>query len=775
MLETALAYAARGWQVLPLHTIQLGGGCSCGKLTCDRNAGKHPIAQLVPHGLTEATSDVDTIRRWWTAAPSANIGIRTGRVSGIVAIDVDVAHHIGHFGDETWRALEELHGKVPATVEAITGSGGRHILFAYPEDAELLLSKSNALGPHVDSRADGGYIVVAPSLHRSGSEYTWEASSHPDDTELAPLPDWIRVALTESVAPASILPEETRLEPDRVRELRSALAVIPSDERDTWLRVGMALHSTGAGQQAFGIWTEWSQTSDKYEPTTQVKTWSAFKSDRGKAVTAATIFAIAKEHGWVPVETPALVLPEVRAFALSLMDPTVAAPAIVHRVPDPPAEIPAELLTPPGILGDVARYGVESAVRPVPIFAVQAALALGSVVCGRRFVTNHRNYASIYLLNVAKSGTGKEEAKTTVETILGAAGMRKLIGGSSYTSGNAVFSALLRKPQHLTIIDEFGKYLEAASGQRDSFRADALTQLMEAFGRVHADMATPQFSSMTLSAKAAVDMEPKVIQRPAITLLAMTTPSSFYAAMRSSRVLDGFLNRFLVVEHVGPRMPMADWADVPVPERVVAWVQSILAPRGNMDQGTPLDHLADPEVVAFTGPAMGRAKAFERDMLALADRLDIDGLGDMPLRTREIGMRLALIAALAESPESPSITADLIDWCFSYVRFFLDQTVTMLRDRVADSSVERVRNTIYSAIKEAGAEGVANRDLHRGKRFISIPKRERMEAIESLLQAELVMWTEITGGGRPRKALVAVAQDDPHQDDPSVLPFSKGA
>jgi hypothetical protein len=106
-------------------------------------------------------------------------------------------------------------------------------------------------------------------------------------------------------------------------------------------------------------------------------------------------------------------------------------------------------------------------VRPVPIFAVQAALALGSVVCGRRYVTTQRNYSSLYFLNVAKSGTGKEEAKTTIERARRRRRAR-LLGGSSYSSGNAVFSALLKKPQHLTIIDEFGKYLEAASTARDT-------------------------------------------------------------------------------------------------------------------------------------------------------------------------------------------------------------------------------------------------------------------------------------------------------------------
>lgn len=476
--------------------------------------------------------------------------------------------------------------------------------------------------------------------------------------------------------------------------------------------------------------------------------WEGHYKDIPRAVRTA------REKLGEPSDNPAAAA-DVEAFIATLSTPAV----VRARLPDPPAEIPAELLTPPGVLADVARYGVESAVRPVPIFAVQAALALGSVVCARRYMTSQRNYSSLYFLNVAKSGTGKEEAKTTIERILNAANARRLIAGSSYSSGNAVFSALLRKPQHLTIIDEFGKYLEAASATRDSFRADALTQLMEAFGRLHGDMATPQFSTMTLSPKAQADHEPRIIARPAITLLALTTPSTFYSTMSSTRVLDGFLNRFLVVEHDGPRAPMSEWKDVPVPETVAQWIVQMLAPLGNVDTGGQIDHIPDPILVPLSEPALERSKLFEREMLHLAEQLEPDGLGDMPIRAREIALRLALICGLADTPDTPMVTSDVFDWSASYVRFFLLQTVRKLRERVADSATERVRNAILTAVRSAGDRGVTNRELHRGKAFITISRRERVEAIESLLEAELIAWADLPpgeAGGRPRRALVAI-------------------
>src|SRR5262245_21465546 len=154
LTATALAYGDRGWHVIPLHTIAPPRGlCTCPDPHACDSPGKHPLGSLVPHGLSEATTDPKRITDWWTRRPGANIGIVTGRLSGLVVLDVDP--HRG--GDQTLLELQSRYGMLPDTLTALTGGGGAHYYFAHPMDRRLKNS-SDELGPGLDVRADGGYV-----------------------------------------------------------------------------------------------------------------------------------------------------------------------------------------------------------------------------------------------------------------------------------------------------------------------------------------------------------------------------------------------------------------------------------------------------------------------------------------------------------------------------------------------------------------------------------------------------------------------------------------
>lgn len=164
LVIAALNYAARGMGVFPVYNVQEDGQCSCGNPGC-RDTGKHPILK---HGLNDATTDPERIREWWSWKPHANIGIRTGSKSGIFVVDVDCADDKPGF--ETLRELENSHGELPPTWQVKTGSGGLHIYFQMPTGVSIK-SGTNVLGPGMDVRGEGGYVIAPPSNHASGRHY----------------------------------------------------------------------------------------------------------------------------------------------------------------------------------------------------------------------------------------------------------------------------------------------------------------------------------------------------------------------------------------------------------------------------------------------------------------------------------------------------------------------------------------------------------------------------------------------------------------------------
>ena len=208
-IDAALGYAANGWPVFPCHGIH-GGGCTCRAADC-ASPGKHP---RVARGLHSASTDPAQIARWWARWPYANVGLRTGAESELTVLDVDPAHG----GSRSIKALIDRHGGLSEVPRVRTGSGGWHLFFAHP--GEPVRNSAGRLGPGLDIRGDGGYVIAPPSVHASGRQYRWEV----DAGTLPPMPDWLFALLTK---------------PDR-EVARRSFDPIPEDrDASAWARVAL--------------------------------------------------------------------------------------------------------------------------------------------------------------------------------------------------------------------------------------------------------------------------------------------------------------------------------------------------------------------------------------------------------------------------------------------------------------------------------------------------------------------------------------------------------
>ena len=746
-LSYALRYARIGWRVIPGWWAEQGEDgawrCACGNVQC-RTPAKHPISRLVPRGLHDASIETATIEGWWRAMPRANICVVLA-ASNLVAIDIDPRNG----GDVSIEDLEARHGLLRSDVLQLTGGGGEHRVFSVPAGQALQLP--GQLGPGIDVKHNG-YIVVEPSNHVSGSAYQWEASSDPLEGVIpSPLPDWLRSVRVDHLPQE---PVSRVLDAAEVLELQSALFCLDPDARETWLSVGMALHATGAGQQAYGVWASWSAQSEKFDPVDQMRVWRSFKSRGLSGLSPAWIFAQAQAAGWVNPRSR--IATEARALEVD--------EAELERVQGAPivaaVATPTHLTTIPGALGMAVDWINATARKPQPLLAVQAAIALGSVVLGRRYRTTNGNWSMLYLLNVAQSGAGKEHAKYAVETLLEAAGLAALIGAGRFASESSVTSALIEKPAHFSVLDEFGKMLQSASVAQNYADRNTLKALMEVWGRADGVMRPVAYSTAGLSSKQSEELAKRLVRKPSLTMLAMATGETLFGGLTGAAVADGFLGRYLTV-HADRGRQMARTVDpIDPPPKLIEWMQAAHAGMnraGNM-VAAPVPHDMEPTpiVVEFDSAALASFAALERRTHARMDELESEGLAEMLTRTTEIAMRLALIVAL--SCNSLTINRQHAEWACEYVEHHSERNTQMLRERLSEGPFDQLCKEVRRLVVKAGAKGMTERDLDKSSRaWRASPDRMRTDALASLRRREeitLVDMVSASGRGRKRQAYI---------------------
>ena len=199
----AIAYANRGWAVFPL-------------------AAETKLPTKGSHGLLDATHDRQELNSIF-AAPETNVGIRTGEISRLVVVDIDLhseeANGLASVAELRRQGFELPTGNEKRGCGVVrTPTGGMHLYYALPEGVALKNSTS-LLAPGIDTRGEGGYVVAPPSRTPAGS-YTWE--QYP--AILTEAPEWLKealkVAVYEPKKKPQLLKPMTEM-PPKIREMLS--------------------------------------------------------------------------------------------------------------------------------------------------------------------------------------------------------------------------------------------------------------------------------------------------------------------------------------------------------------------------------------------------------------------------------------------------------------------------------------------------------------------------------------------------------------------------
>ena len=421
--------------------------------------------------------------------------------------------------------------------------------------------------------------------------------------------------------------------------------------------------------------------------------------------------------------------------------------------------VPEDLLSVPGILQDVVNYYTVTAIKPQPQFAVQAAIAFGSVVMGRRWVTDQRNFSSLYFLNIGETGSGKEHTKTVLEELLEASGLDELIGPAGYTSAAGVISTLTKKPTHVSVVDELGRQLKSAAAKGNQHKADALTSIMECFGRQDGTLRQQGYATNTMKSSEAAKLE-SVVKRPSLTLVGMSTPSEFMQAIGGGDVASGLLNRFVIVKsEIGVQLSQEKRRST-ISDRLAAWAkEQASAQVGDLDAGNIHDLPPTPVEVIFTPEAKKLLRTYEEKLVDAIKKETGTGLEAMYNRSREIAMRLSLI--ISRSMDQDEIGPDAMQWSIDYVDHYAKQTIEMFRLNMAEGPFDAACKAVFAKIEKSGLAGITESQISRTvSAFANMEPRRRKEVFAALQEDRGIEFRQSNEGqkGRARFAYFAPPQ-----------------
>jgi predicted P-loop ATPase len=191
ILQAASTYCQMGW--VPVATYCVTGSTESGRPICScyqgadcKNAGKHPIGKYAnvdtpAKGYNHVFAALQVER---SKGLSCNLAIRTGPMSGIFVVDLDVKEGQNGYAEfERWLAARDLsYADIEHTCTARSGSGGWHFVFKHPPNVELKPSNSDKVfGPGIDIKSGGMPFHVYPSIHKYGGQYTWVRWVEPVD------------------------------------------------------------------------------------------------------------------------------------------------------------------------------------------------------------------------------------------------------------------------------------------------------------------------------------------------------------------------------------------------------------------------------------------------------------------------------------------------------------------------------------------------------------------------------------------------------------------
>lgn len=726
-----------GYRVFPLYGTDKKGNCQCGDPECPAIM-KHPrISQwsIIPLFDEDVIDGYEEFGQFETG-----YGVLC---AGLLVIDVDARNG----GVDSLAKLTHDYPSInESRLEVATGSGGgsKHIYFSLPEPVALIQSHKDY--PGIDFKSSG-YVVGPGSRHASGG--TYEADGYPTDISEAPsdLIDLLRK------------PERHRTEYDGAPldvsydDIAEMLAAIPNSGLDyeVWVRVGMAVHHATGGT-GYDLWDAWSATCpDKHDDKKMANKWHSFGRS-GNPVTIGTVIHHAQENGWV--------------MPLRMTDGMGDLPEISMKEPDPVDGLPfdiagIDLTQPPGFVGDVARWIESQSRRPRRHLAAAAAITAIGNIAGLRY-TDDRDGVTTNMLTfcVAGSRTGKESIQQAVFTLHKAAGIMPASHGG-IKSEQEIVKNLTRHQASFYIIDEVGLtlqkihnaikrggavYLEGVIAMimsvqskahgymmlngdlKEKLREDLSKELSQIVNKMDKGETPYLLAQQQMLENALMNVD-QGLDRPFLSLIGFTTPSTFEKLVDKESATNGFFGRaVLFQEHDTVPKLKDDFAKTEMNNSIEMTVQQIFSEGDYDGQKSRIENYRPRSVVPSDAKANEMLGLVGKWMQAKAeDEASRNGLEALWLGAYEIVSKISLILAVPGMLR----TAEHVRWAFAVVKRDVESKIRLAigNDEAKPKKSDALRARIEGLCQEPNTQGIIINRLDK-----TFAKADILKALDDMVE-----------------------------------------
>lgn len=410
----------------------------------------------------------------------------------------------------------------------------------------------------------------------------------------------------------------------------------------------------------------------------------------------------------------------------------------------------SDLTRPGGFVEELIDWIVSSAEHPSRELALSAVLPFVGALIGRRFSGYRDARSNIYTIALAPSGYGKDHARQQIKRLIASANLHAFSGPARIMSATALRNALLEKPSMNCQIDEVAGPLREMLDPRANVHQQMLkSDLLEYFST-----ASTYFEGAAYAQVKAVKLE-----APNLCIYGTSTGDDFWNSVSGLSLRDGFLARLLLfnVEGVKPELtiPKHDVKHVPDAIRIGAQQLAMAGRSGRLDipQSDRGDIPRQTVDVPMTPEAEERRGEFKADIerkLAKADSAHHAILN----RAVEHAVKLALIVAVATTPDAPTVTGVNMAWAIQLSWLSCCALMRESSFNIADSQREAAVGKVLRLVRDAGEAGLTIGKLTDRTR--GLDQRLRREIVQDLAVAgRIVEVTQPAGprGGKPTARL----------------------